>query len=194
MSTEVVADEAELDAAVAVVASEDETRIERRMRALSLRNAGATFTQIAERCHVSVGQARKDVERARRDLIDEASREKLIADQRAVLLDIRRANYPAMTRGDIDAAKIILSSLEREAKLFGLDAPSRMSIGIGTDVEFAETLSSLIESVGYKPPDDLLFTARGDRGVVIDQVTDEQLAQAPAAAVETIPRDEWTNI
>jgi hypothetical protein len=143
---------------------EDETLPERRSRALSLRNAGATFTQIAARCEVSTAQARKDVERARRDLIDDSTRESLIADQRRVILDIRQANYAAMSRGDIDAAKIMLASLEREARLFGLDAPSRSLIGIGTDVEFAETLAGLIESVGYRPPDDLLFTARGDRG------------------------------
>lgn len=194
-----------------IMPADDETIVERRSRALSLRNAGATFTQIAERCRISPAQARKDVDRARRSLIDESTRESLVADQRAVILDIRRANYAAMVRGDVDAAKLILSSLEREAKLFGLDAPSRSILGIGTDVEFAESLAGLIESVGFTPPDDLLFTARGERAITVDaepaddrDSKKEPGAEAPSSAGEReIPqaarpgpmaRDEWTNI
>lgn len=154
----------------------DETLYERRSRALSLRMAGGTFTQIATKLNVSAAQARKDVERARRDIIDSATRESLIADHRAIILDIRRSFYGPMTSRDtsnserVEAAKLVLSTLQREAELFGLDAPKRMSLGVGTDVEFAETLAALIESVGYAPPADLMFAARGER---IDSTSSE---------------------
>ena len=148
---------AELD-----VTPDDETVYERRSRSLELRVAGHTFSEIAELTGKSPGQARKDVERARQDIIDSATRESLMADHRATVVAVRRAFFKDMTSGNVDAAKIILSTLEREAKLFGLDAPQRVALGVGTDVEFAETLASLIETVGYAPPSDLIFAARGD--------------------------------
>ncbi len=136
-----------------VAVADDETVLERRMRALTLRNAGATFRQIADKTGVSPTMARRDVEAALREVIAETA-ESMIARQRAILHDIQRANYAAAAGGDIDAARVIISTLEREARLFGLVAPTRVNVGV-SDVEFAERTASLIQSLGLSPPREL---------------------------------------
>jgi hypothetical protein len=50
---------------------------------------------------------------------------------------------------------LIIATLEREARLFGLDAPTRVNVGV-SDVEFAERTASLIESLGLQPPKELV--------------------------------------
>lgn len=136
------------------VVPDDETLFERRARALTLRNAGATYRQIADKTGVSPASARKDVEAALREVMAETA-ENMIARQRSILFDIQRANYAAAASGDVDAARLIIATLEREARLFGLDAPTRVNVGV-SDVEFAERTASLIESLGLKPPKELV--------------------------------------
>ena len=136
------------------VVPDDETLFERRARALTLRNAGATYRQIADKTGVSPGSARKDVEAALREVMAETA-ENMIARQRSILFDIQRANYAAAASGDVDAARLIIATLEREARLFGLDAPTRVNVGV-SDVEFAERTASLIESLGLQPPKELV--------------------------------------
>ncbi len=158
------------DLDVAAVA-DDETVLERRARALTLRNAGATFRQIADKTGVSPTQARKDIEVALREVVAESA-ESMIARQRAVLHDIVRANYAAAASGDIDAARVILSTLEREAKLFGLDAPTRVNVGV-SDVEFAERTATLIESLGLTPPRELAVMGSRWREEILDVQVEE---------------------
>lgn len=182
----------------------DESLTERRFRALRLRNGGATFSEIAKKVGISPALARKDVLAAKRILMEE-TREELIAEHRSVVLDVRRAVYEKMTEGDIDSCKIVLSTLERESKLFGLDAPQRVALGVGTDVEFAETLASLIEVVGYRPPQDLVFAARGDRAALPEaQAQPSNTGDMDPVDVEEIEDDEdsqpsadtafWSNV
>lgn len=121
---------------------DDETLFERRMRAMTLRNGGATYTQIAERCGTSATQARNDVTWALRHFASESA-EDLIARQRSVLHDLQRAHYVRAMSGDKDSSKVVIECLEHEAKLLGLYAPQRMAIGI-TDTEFARDAAELI--------------------------------------------------
>lgn len=153
--------------------ADDETLWERRMRALTLRNAGATFRQVAEKTGVSPAQARKDVSLALREVVAESA-EDMISRQRSILFDIQRANYSAAASGDIDAAKIILSTLEREAKLFGLDAPTRVNVGV-SDVEFAEKTANLISSLGLQPPRELATMSAKVREAIDAEVVDDSL-------------------
>ena len=148
------------EAVAAVVVPEDESLFERRARALTLRNAGATYRQIADKTGVSPASARKDVEAALREVVAETA-EAMIARQRSILFDIQRANYAAAASGDVDAARLIIATLEREARLFGLDAPTRVNVGV-SDVEFAERTASLIESLGLQPPKELVRVANTD--------------------------------
>ena len=184
--------------------AEDEIRIERQLRALTLRNAGATYRQIAEKTGVSTATARKDVSSALRDVVSETA-EDLIARQRAILLDLTRANYAAAASGDIDAARLLIAVMEREARLFGLDAPTRVSVGV-SDVEFAERTASLIQSLGLQPPKELAAMSSALRESFIDaEVDEDQLAfdladgdgtDGDAPGVRGVPSesDGWSNI
>lgn len=176
----------------------DETAFERRMRVVMLRNAGVTFSDIAKQLKISATQARKDLSAGLRDILSDTA-EDMIARQRSVTLDVQKANYKKMLEGDVDAARLILSSLEREAKLFGLDAPTRVNVGV-SDIEFAEKTAALIESVGGTPPADLLKAIghrAGAAGTVIDaEVEPEPVAADPVPPPEWAPvaADEWSNI
>lgn len=176
----------------------DETTFERRIRVVMLRNAGVTFTDIARKESISTTQARKDLTAGLRDLLSDTA-EDMIARQRSVIIDVQKANYKKMLEGDVDAARLILSSLEREAKLFGLDAPTRVNVGV-SDIEFAEKTAALIESVGGTPPADLLKAIghrAGAAGTVIDaEVEPQPVAADPVPPPERAPvaADEWSNI
>ena len=192
------------DIANADLLAEDEIRIERQLRALTLRNAGATYRQIAEKTGVSTATARKDVSSALRDVVSETA-EDLIARQRAILLDLTRANYAAAASGDIDAARLLIAVMEREARLFGLDAPTRVNVGV-SDVEFAERTASLIQSLGLQPPKELAAMSSALRESFIDaEVDEDQLAfdladgdgtDGDAPGVRGVPSesDGWSNI
>ncbi|QNL30187.1 helix-turn-helix DNA binding protein [Gordonia phage Mariokart] len=136
------------------VRPDDETIYERRMKALTLRNGGATYTQIAERFGVSVPTARKDVRLALREVVNEPA-EDMIARQRAVLHDLHRAHFANALRGDIDSTRMVLETLKVEAQLFGLNAPSRVAVGV-TDMEFAEQAVELIAGLGRMPQAEML--------------------------------------
>jgi len=189
------------DIANAQVAA-DEVLFERRMRALTLRNAGATYRQIAEKTGVSAAAARKDVAAALREVVAEAA-EDMIARQRAVLMDIQRANYAAAASGDIDAARLIIATLEREARLFGLDAPTRVNVGV-SDVEFAERTATLIESLGLRPPKELIRMRADDRAEHLDAEvilpfdlggdSDEPSGVPTADGDASASSDGWSNI
>ena len=163
----------------------DDALWDRRRDFLTQRIAGGTYSQIAERYNkkaveaviaagrpvdeaetVSASTVRKDCDVARATLLDEATRDALRGEHRAILLDIRRANYMPMASGDIDAAKIILSTLVRESEMLGLDEPKRTQVGVGTAVDFASDLVDLIKAVGYQPPSDLVFAATGERAEI----------------------------
>lgn len=174
-----------LETFAAAVVPEDETLWERRMRSLTMRNAGATFRQISEKTGVSPAQARKDVMAALKEIVAESA-EDMISRQRSILFDIQRANYSAAASGDIDAAKIILSTLEREAKLFGLDAPTRVNVGV-SDVEFAEKTASLIESLGLQPPKELI---RDDRVLEAEVISADAEPESQDTSADAEPESQ----
>lgn len=186
---------------------EDETLFERRYAFLTQRLAGGTFRGIAEKYNqkavaaatsagrdpseaktVSPATVRKDVEWAKRDLIEGATREALVAEETQVLLDVRRANYVAMANGDTDAAKIVLATVVQRRELWGLDAPKRSTIGVGTDVEFASDLVALIEAVGSSAPKDLVFAAHGERPALDAPIEAEVVPDCPFDVTAPDPR------
>lgn len=205
---------ADIELAESAVAA-DEALWERRMRFRTQRNAGHTFAAITDsynaaqrKMHaealdrgedpgrlkqLSVTTVRKDVDHITRELVTESTREYLVGQQQSVILDVRRAFYNAMAGGDIDAGKMVLSTLQHERDLFGLDAPKRVSIGVGTDAEFAETLTTLIEAVagpGSAPPE-LAHLVRQNRDDAIDA---EVVELAPSTDVAIIDADDWSNV
>lgn len=122
----------------------------RRVKALFLHNAGATIAKIADECGVSTGTVRKDLEIAKRQYLSETPEQRR-AVQMAVIMDMRKANYPAMMRGDTDAANVILRGLKQEAQLFAL-FPKVLEVPGINDVEFANEAAALIERIAELDP------------------------------------------
>lgn len=149
----------------------DEAKWERRMRCLTLRNAGMTFTAIADKLQISTLQVRRDIRIALRDVIREPA-EDMIARQRSVLFDLQRQAYPAALQGDNESRNFIIKLLEHEARLFGLYAPARVAIGV-SDTEFAEQAAELIASLGLQPPRELRRAAQPDTGTIDAEVVDD---------------------
>lgn len=172
--------------------AEDESLWERRMRTLTMRNAGATYKQIAEKMGISTTQVRKDIRLAYREVIAETA-EDMIARQRSILFDIQRANYSAAVGGDIDAQKAILSTLDHEAKLFGLYAPTRVNVGV-SDVEFAEKAATLINSLGLEPPKELVNAIRNRPEDIDGEVVDVPVVEPAPAASGPVAAEDWSNI
>ena len=119
------------------------------MKALTMRNAGATFPRIADQLGVSERQARNDVRKAIAEVV-QLPVDQMVERQRAILLDITRVNYPAAMSGDRDAQAVLLRVLEHEAKLYGLYAPARVNVGI-SESEFAAQAAELLAALGTEP-------------------------------------------
>lgn len=122
---------------------------ERRMKALTMRNAGATWPKIAEALGVSERQVRMDVRKAIAEVV-RLPVDQMVDRQRSILLDITRVNYPAAISGDRDAQAMLLRVLEHEAKLYGLHAPARVNVGIAEN-EFGALAAELLSALGTAP-------------------------------------------
>lgn len=159
---------------------EDETLWERRMQAVSLRNGGMTWAQIAAVQNISPAMVRRDVERALREYMS-GQMDLLIAQQRSVVADMRRAFYPAMLRGEKDAAKTILDGMTHEAKLLGMFAPTRVVTGVN-EVEFSERFVELINAVSPNTLKELLSGAiRRNAADHTDDPVDAEVVSVPPA-------------
>lgn len=153
-------DQITLAVAAGVSPPVDEERWERRMKALTLRNAGGTFSQIAAQLGISATVVRADVRIALREVLAETI-EDGVARQVSVLRDMQRGAYPGAMSGDKDSIMAIVRCLEQEAKLKGFYAPARMAVGI-SDVDFAEQAAELITKLGLEPPRELMIHGRQD--------------------------------
>lgn len=182
----------------------DEELLARRTKVMFLRNAGATWQAISKEVSVSIATCRKDYQVVCRDINNEQPAD-VVARHRAVIFDIQRANYPAMMRGDKDAAATILRALDREAKLLGLDAPTRILAGV-SDVEFANEAARLIERITTLDPTTMKELGRATSSgpqvidaepadIPADQAGHPQAAPMPGAAPGADDGDDdWSNI
>src|SRR5271168_4632741 len=120
---------------------DDATVWDKRMKALTLRNAGATYARIAIELGVTEIKARDYVKVATREIVA-IPVDQMVERQRAILLDITRVNYHPALSGDKEAQGVILRALEHEAKLYGLYAPTRVNVGV-SETEFARQAAEL---------------------------------------------------
>lgn len=153
----------------------NEELLERRTKVMYLRNAGATWAQVAAQTGVSVATCRKDMAIVQRDINNEQPTQ-VVARHRAVIFDIQRANYPAMMRGDKDAAMVILRALHRESKLLGLDSPTRILSTVSNE-DFSNEAARLIESIAKKDLDTLKELAHGHQPA--EQPLDAEVVPLP---------------
>lgn len=108
------------------------TRQQRRVEALNLRIKGHTYREIAEALQVSTKSAYFDVQEALRYL---AKFERVLAeDVRAMHLArldaLTTFLWPAAEGGDTFAIQQVLSVMQRQAKLLGLDAPIEIDVNL----------------------------------------------------------------
>lgn len=104
-----------------------EAAAERRLKALQLRMAGASYRAIAGQLNISLAQAHEDVQRELEGIAEKSQAEaahvrtleleRLDAMTMAIWQQVRQGN-----QGAIDRA---LRVMERRAKLLGIDAPEK---------------------------------------------------------------------
>lgn len=183
----------------AAPAAPDSALWERRMKALTMRNAGATFPKIAEALGVSEAVARKDVRKAIAEVV-KLPVDQMVDRQRAILLDITRVNYPAAMSGDRDAQAVLLRVLEHEAKLYGLYAPARVNVGI-SEQEFAAQAAELLSALGTEPLRELAGVPPTIDAEVIPPPSPEYHPPEagpgearPGGGNASIPEDTWSNL
>lgn len=107
-----------------------EKAAQRRLDALALRQAGASYRQIGERLGVSECQAWRDVDRALAALakLTETEAEKLRALEMARLDAMLLPVLQQAKQGHLGAIDRVLRIMERRAKLLGLDKPVRAEV------------------------------------------------------------------
>lgn len=161
-------------------------RNERAARALMMRNSGATFAHIAQTLEISEQQAKNDVTRAIKEWV-RLPAEQMVDRQRAILMDILRVEYPDAMNRQLDASKRhaaqdkILEVLRDERQLLGLNAPTKVQLGISEE-QFAQQFADLIAVSGPGP---LLELAGG-------AVIDAETVDAPADV--EFEDDGWSNL
>lgn len=151
-------------------------RVERRGQVLRLRNAGVTYAKIAEQLGISTDTVARDITKGLREILHEPA-EEMLGSQRSMLSDIRRANYVAMLGGDLKAASMILRTMEHEAKLFGLYAPTRVNVDV-SDEDFALTAARLMQEMGVTPPEAI--------AAALEQPVEAEVAGPPTLDAEVV--------
>ncbi|URC18179.1 DNA binding protein [Mycobacterium phage Zenteno07] len=151
----------------------------RRADVLLMRLKGKTYAEIAAAHGISMSTARKDYRLALAGQMEE-SPELGIAKHRAIINEVLKANMDAMLKGDKDAAATILRALERDSKLKGYDAPTRVLAAVNTR-DFANEAAQLISRIQQLDPDTLKELTRVHRPArpILDQL---EAAQQPLDA------------
>ena len=168
----------------------DVTVWERRMKVLTMRNAGATIPRIAEQMGVTETTIRNDIRKAVQEVV-RVPVDQMVDRQRAILLDITRVNYPAAMGGDREAQGVILRVLEHEAKLYGLYAPQRVTVGI-SEQEFAAKAAELLQVLGTAPLRELAGPSHSAPPLEAEVVA--EATGAPVTAPGAPDEQTWSNL
>lgn len=101
---------------------------ERKVDILRMRREGHTFEEIGEKLGISRQRAGQVVVEELTKLSSEIEAEARIAAvmESERLDNLTRILYPKATKGNLQAIDRLLKVMERRARLFGLDAPSRI--------------------------------------------------------------------
>ena len=125
-------------------------RDERRTKALALRRAGAQYADIAKVLGVSTGTAWKDVTSALREtMTEEATALRTLQGQR--LDALLRGLYPQAIAGDTKAALAAVRIMERQSRLFGLDAPAALTMSVEYRDAYEAEFARIAARLGAEP-------------------------------------------
>lgn len=125
-------------------------RADKQRRALELRKAGATYSQIAQVLgYTERGGAYKAVMQALRDTVQEPADE--VRHLETERLDaLLRAMWPQAMEGKGWAVDRCLAVMDRRARLLGLDAPTRTAITVVTEDVIEAEIRRLEAELGIK--------------------------------------------
>lgn len=108
----------------------------------SLRLAGFTYRQIADRMDIGVGTVKADLDRINVEFPQQTTRE-LVAEQNDKLVAMMAPQFLKAAAGDHRATTTMLKLMDHQAKLFGLyDADQDNGQGAAVDV-----LNAFIQAV-----------------------------------------------
>ena len=109
----------------------DPQLFEKERQVLAYRQGGATFDQIAQRLGYSnESGARAAFRRAMERIKDDAINSEMRELHRQRLEIALKAIWPQVIQGDFEAIKLMLKILERDAKLYGIDAPIKTEVEV----------------------------------------------------------------
>lgn len=128
-------------------------RVERRGRVMRLRNNGKSLREIAEIVGVSPETVKRDIALAIKDHL-QVPVDEHIANSLSRIEGIRAELWRRMLNGDDKAPGDLIKLEQRQSTLLGLDAPSRVTVGVSTE-DYAATLAGLMLDMGITPPDAL---------------------------------------
>lgn len=119
--------------------------VERAEKVRSLRLAGFTYQQIADKLGCSMSTVRGDLEKLKTEYPKQTTRE-LTAEQNAKLVEMMKPQFLKACGGDHRAANTMLKLLDHQAKLWGLYNAEQDN---GMQAA-GEMLGALIESINMK--------------------------------------------
>lgn len=137
-----------------------EKAAERRVKALQLRQVGASYRAIARQCGVSVKTAHKDVSEALAELaaLERHEAASLRALEQARLDECLLVLAPRIKAGDLGAIDRALRISESRRRLLGLDEPTTINWrydataeGLDPDGLFADLVERLREQMAGAP-------------------------------------------
>ena len=134
----------------------------KRVEALGMRLAGASYAQIGERLKCTRTSAFRYVQAALRLHTYEAVAEvRRIEEMR--LDRLLMTYWPMAVRGDQKAADYVLRLMERRADLLGLDEPRRMTISI-------EEQARMVSEANGLPFEDALEAVKAAEAIIRERV------------------------
>ena len=109
----------------------DSVVFDKERQVVQYRQAGATFDQIAKKLnYANESGARAAFKRAMERMRDDAINAEMRELHRQRLEVALTAIWPDVLRGDLEAIKVMLKILERDAKLYGIDAPVKTEVEV----------------------------------------------------------------
>ena len=115
------------------VISIDPELFEKERQVVQYRQGGATFDAIAKKLGYSdESGARAAFKRAMERMRDDALNAEMRELHRQRLEVALTAIWPDVVKGDLEAIKVMLKILERDAKLYGIDAPVKTEMEVTT--------------------------------------------------------------
>ena len=113
------------------VISIDPALFEKERQVVQYRQGGATFDAIAKKLgYADESGARLAFKRAMERMRDDALNNEMRELHRQRLEVALTAIWPDVVKGDLEAIKVMLKILERDAKLYGIDAPVKTEVEV----------------------------------------------------------------